>query len=281
MLRIEDTDQERYVEGAVEIIYRTMEKTGLIHDEGPDKDGGFGPYVQSERMATGIYMKYANNMKLNKKYSYDILILACVAIIIGILSASLFQFIFDSLKENSTNPLFSMTFFGGLVGGVISFLIGYFLILKRKYKNENFVSNVLIIAPACITVAHAFGRIGCFFAGCCYGIETDSIWGLKFPHLDHNVYPTQLYEAIFLFILFGILFLLAYKYKFKYTFSVYLASYGIFRFLIEFIRGDDRGAYLLSLSPSQCFSICAIIISVILIFVFRFYYLKQSKYNSN
>ena len=49
LLRIEDTDQERYVEGAVDIIYRTLEKTGLIHDEGPDKDGGCGPYVQSER----------------------------------------------------------------------------------------------------------------------------------------------------------------------------------------------------------------------------------------
>ena len=62
MLRIEDTDQERLVEGAVDIIYRTMEKTGLVHDEGPDKDGGFGPYVQSERMATGIYMKYAKEL---------------------------------------------------------------------------------------------------------------------------------------------------------------------------------------------------------------------------
>lgn len=62
MLRIEDTDQERYVEGATEIIYRTLEKTGLIHDEGPDKDGGYGPYVQSERMQTGIYMKYAKEL---------------------------------------------------------------------------------------------------------------------------------------------------------------------------------------------------------------------------
>ena len=62
MLRIEDTDQERFVEGAVDIIYRTMEKTGLLHDEGPDKDGGFGPYVQSERMKTGIYMKYAQEL---------------------------------------------------------------------------------------------------------------------------------------------------------------------------------------------------------------------------
>ena len=54
MLRIEDTDQERYVEGATDIIYRTLQKTGLIHDEGPDKDGGCGPYVQSERQNTGI-----------------------------------------------------------------------------------------------------------------------------------------------------------------------------------------------------------------------------------
>lgn len=69
MLRIEDTDQERFVEGATEIIYRTMEQTGLIHDEGPDKDGGFGPYVQSERMKTGIYMKYAKEL-IEKKEAY-------------------------------------------------------------------------------------------------------------------------------------------------------------------------------------------------------------------
>ena len=62
ILRIEDTDQERYVEGAVDIIYRTLEKTGLLHDEGPDKDGGFGPYVQSERQATGMYLKYAKQL---------------------------------------------------------------------------------------------------------------------------------------------------------------------------------------------------------------------------
>ncbi len=62
LLRIEDTDQERYVEGAVDIIYRTMEKTGLIHDEGPDKDGGVGPYVQSERQASGIYLEYAKQL---------------------------------------------------------------------------------------------------------------------------------------------------------------------------------------------------------------------------
>ena len=62
ILRIEDTDQEREVEGAVDIIYRTLQKTGLTWDEGPDKDGGVGPYVQSERMKAGIYMDYAKQL---------------------------------------------------------------------------------------------------------------------------------------------------------------------------------------------------------------------------
>lgn len=62
ILRIEDTDQAREVEGAVDIIYRTLATTGLIHDEGPDKDGGVGPYVQSERQNSGIYLEYAKQL---------------------------------------------------------------------------------------------------------------------------------------------------------------------------------------------------------------------------
>ncbi len=62
ILRIEDTDQERYMEGAVDIIYKTLAEAGLAHDEGPDKDGGVGPYVQSERQAAGIYLEYAKKL---------------------------------------------------------------------------------------------------------------------------------------------------------------------------------------------------------------------------
>ena len=62
LLRIEDTDQERFVEGALDLIYKTMNETGLTHDEGPDKDGGFGPYVQSERVKTGMYLEYAKQL---------------------------------------------------------------------------------------------------------------------------------------------------------------------------------------------------------------------------
>lgn len=70
ILRIEDTDQEREVEGAVDIIYRTLEGTGLIHDEGPDKGGGYGPYIQSERQKTGIYLEYAKKLIESKDAYY-------------------------------------------------------------------------------------------------------------------------------------------------------------------------------------------------------------------
>lgn len=60
ILRIEDTDQERYVEGAVDLIYRTLAETGLVHDEGPDLGGDYGPYIQSERR--GIYQEYAEKL---------------------------------------------------------------------------------------------------------------------------------------------------------------------------------------------------------------------------
>ena len=81
--------------------------------------------------------------------------------------------------------------------------------------------------------------------------------------MDVAVYPTQLYEAAFLILLSVILLLLAYKKDFKYNICIYLSSYGIFRFFLEFLRGDDRGFTLLSLSPSQLISILALIASII------------------
>lgn len=62
LLRIEDTDQERFMEGALDLIYKTMKEAGLEHDEGPDKDGGYGPYIQSERMKSGMYLDYARQL---------------------------------------------------------------------------------------------------------------------------------------------------------------------------------------------------------------------------
>lgn len=209
-----------------------------------------------------LFSVYEKKATKSNQYRYSIMILALIAIAAGLLSSILFQLVFDLLKGNGLFREPAMTFYGGLVGGVVCFLLIYQFKTKKDYPNESFIRNVMIIAPACITVAHGFGRIGCFLAGCCYGKETDSVLGMTFPGMSHAVYPTQLYEAIFLLMLSAILFLLAYKKEFKYTFPLYLFGYGTFRFLIEFIRGDERGAFLLGLSPAQWFSILAVLIGI-------------------
>lgn len=211
-----------------------------------------------------LFFKNGVKNGLSKNYIYDILLMSCVVIGLGILSAFGFQKVFDILKENSTNGIGSMTFFGGLFGGVIVFLLGYKLFIKKRYPKANFIKDIATIAPACICIAHCFGRIGCFLAGCCYGKETNSFLGVKFPGMLNPVYPTQLFEALFLLLLFGLLFYLAYFKKNIFTLPIYAVSYGGFRFLIEFIRGDDRGVFLSFLSPSQWFSILSIIIGIIL-----------------
>ena len=215
---------------------------------------------------------YFKKKGVKKQYAYDLIILGIIAILFGLVSATIFQYIFDLLNGN--NEFGSMTFYGGLIGGALLFIIVYQTYFKKKWA-EYPLMVILVIAPACITIAHAFGRIGCFCDGCCYGIETDSPLGVLFPGMKNKVYPTQLFEAGFLFILSGILFFLAYKYDFKYTMPVYLIGYGIWRFLIEFIRGDERGFVLFGLHPAQFISIIAIIIGIILIFIFRFKVLQK------
>ena len=214
-----------------------------------------------------VFLKYTKHHKINQKFSYDILILGCVSIAIGILGAVGFQMLFDLIEGKIRGT--AMTFYGGLIGGILTFLIGYFLVIKKKYKSARLIKDIAPIAPACITIAHAFGRVGCFMAGCCYGKETTSWLGMTFPNLINPVYPTQLIEAIFLFILGIVLTFLAIKKIWVFTLSLYLLTYGIFRFLLEYLRGDYRGGSLLNLSPSQFISIIAIISSVIVYFVFN------------
>jgi phosphatidylglycerol:prolipoprotein diacylglycerol transferase len=125
--------------------------------------------------------------------------------------------------------------------------------------------DILSLAPCCITVAHAFGRIGCFFAGCCYGKPTDSFLGVQFPKLPVPVHPTQLYEAAFLFFLFGSFSYLLLRRNFRHNLSLYLISYGVFRFAMEFLRNDHRGALVSGLSPSQFWSILMVVLGAALV----------------
>ena len=93
--------------------------------------------------------------------------------------------------------------------------------------------------------------------------------------------PTQLYEALFLFLLFTVLTLLLYKKDFEYSLPVYLASYGIWRFIIEFARADDRGAFIGSLTPSQTLSLVLVALSVPAYFILKHFLAKKRAYEAS
>lgn len=197
---------------------------------------------------------YLKKKEYPMKAIYSLQLNAIVAVLVGVVTGILFQNLYDAIEKGSEyHWTFAMTFYGGLIGGVISFLVGYFAILRRKYFPM--VQDLLVIAPACITIAHGLGRIGCFLAGCCYGKQTDAWYGVLFPGMTHKVIPTNLFEAIFLIILALILLFLALKGKGAFNFGIYMIAYGIWRYVIEEFRGDDRGSFVGSISPSQFWSI--------------------------
>ena len=226
-----------------------------------------------------VFYYFAYKKKVEKSFTDFIFYNAIASIVIGFLSASLFQSLYDYIERLKYNPEAkfkfsgSITFIGGLIGGVIFFMLIYF-VFRKRYKTRLY--EVVYIIPPSILIAHAFGRIGCFFAGCCHGKPTDSILGVKFPRLPQPVHPTQLYESAFLFILFAVCSYLVLKKDFKHTLSVYLISYGVFRFLIEYLRGDDRGELLGILSPSQFWSVLMILAGVGLIFLIRYNFKKKN-----
>lgn len=190
---------------------------------------------------------------------YDVI----ASIVFGFASAAFFQGLYEFIAYPERGfhvSIDNITFIGGLIGGTLCFLIAYLIFRKKLPEN---LKGVMTVVPCSITVAHGFGRIGCFFAGCCYGKPTDSFLGVKFPELACKVHPTQLYEAAFLFALFAVLSVLLFKRKEKYNFPIYLIAYGVFRFLIEFLRDDERGAFVGRLSPSQFWSILMIAAGIV------------------
>jgi len=135
-------------------------------------------------------------------------------------------------------------FFGGFIATAVTMLAFAWI------RNIGIRDGVDLIAPS-LTCGHFFGRIGCFLGGCCYGKPTDSIFGVVFPELHETIrrHPTQLYEATFLLGL-TILFSWGIRQRSRWIFpgsiwGAYLLGYGAFRFLIEFIRGDERGGFFL------------------------------------
>lgn len=219
----------------------------------------------------GILTLCCKKFKIEEKFVDFVFFNGVVSIVVGFGSAALFQAIYNYIEDPSAGFHFGgITFLGGLIGGAATFLILYF-IARKRYKAR--LIDILSIVPCCILIAHGFGRIGCLFAGCCHGAPTDAWYGIYMHTSKYGyakVVPTQLFEALFLFALFAVCFLLLWKKKFRYNMSVYLIGYGFFRYCNEMLRDDHRGQLLGSLSPSQVWSIVMIVGGVALIFVCKY-----------
>lgn len=217
-----------------------------------------------------------------------------VAIVCALFGAVFFQAIYKAIETGKfeLNKTTGMTFYGGLIFGVIAFIAVWLILGKLWCKNneakEKF-GSVADMAACLIPYAHGLGRLGCLSAGCCHGGLTDKWYGV----LHHNVMvdgvfyetakvvPVQLFEALFLFALSGVMCWLFFK-KFgkenKGRFPllpIYAIVYGIWRFFIEFARSDERGETLISaLTPSQLIAIVMILAAVA---YFCIWYIQRKK----
>lgn len=221
--------------------------------------------------------KMADHLKIKGKLQNIVLFDAVFSVVLGYFGAVFMQALYNiaEIGHFEITQSTGATFYGGLIVGSISFISFYFVVGHFAYKGSKYhienLFNVLNCAIASVVVAHAIGRIGCLMAGCCHGFETDGFWGIKM-HGDMGYVkyiPVQLYESLFLFGLFACLVYRVYHNKY-YNLTVYMIGYGIWRFLIEFLRGDKRGGTLVDfLSPSQ-FTALILIISGFLV-----YYLEK------
>ena len=224
----------------------------------------------------------ADRRKMPAKLQNMILIAAVAAVILGYLSAILFQAIYNAIETGKfeLGAGTGSTFYGGLIGGAVSilsiyFIAGYFL-FKEKKEHLHWFTTFANIAGICIPLAHGFGRIGCLTAGCCHGAETDAWYGvMQYIEMQSGEYdwrrvvPIQLFEAIFLFCLAIVLFVLFWKGK-NFQFPSYLIGYGIWRFIVEYFRTDERGATLLGiLTPSQLTAVIMVVIAIAMLIVYR------------
>jgi phosphatidylglycerol:prolipoprotein diacylglycerol transferase len=258
-------------------------------------------------MAVGIVACFAflyivmARRNFNDEAISKILGIGIFATAFGIFMAMVFQSVYNFIEDPSSGFELdtSMTFQGGLIGGVSSFVIVwnvYVFAIAPHAKKVRFLSNnmnagltdALPIIPIGIVIAHAFGRLGCFFGGCCYGKPTDAWYGvacaygwnsdLKMNMEGVNVIPTQLFECSFLFVLAAIMCVLFFKYKFNCNFGLYAIAYGIWRFLIEYARVDHRGELVGGITPSQFWSIVMVVLGIAYFFVYKYLFKRLMKH---
>jgi phosphatidylglycerol:prolipoprotein diacylglycerol transferase len=147
-----------------------------------------------------------------------------------------------------------IVFYGGLFGVLFA------LKIYAKHSKYEQKTIFLMITPA-IPLFHGFGRIGCFLAGCCYGKNLRE--SLELFHMHINRIPVQLIEAALEFVLFIVLWVVGRKHSEWDLLKIYLLTYAVLRFVLEFFRGDKiRGVFLLS--TSQWISIAILVYYIML-----------------
>ena len=253
-----------------------------MHPEAIIKIGSSGVYLYGLCIGVGLiaciicfyYFTKKRNMPTNvQDFSFFV---AIGGIATGFLFAKVFQAFYEWIDTGVWDFYGAgITAMGGIIGGAACFIIIYFVAGRLYFKGTikgihiGQFKNILLVAPLCILVAHAFGRIGCLMAGCCHGsyLGKEYVFGglyMKGGSGWGYYIPTQLYEALFLFLAFGVLSILFVKKRINFTMPAYLISYAFFRFIIEYFRGDYRG-FSGFMSPSQWTSVVFLLIGVVYI----------------
>ncbi len=224
-----------------------------------------------------VFRLVSDKLRLPVKLQTMALLSGICAIVLGYFSAVLFQ-AFYNIERNGGKLIIDAetgaTFYGGLIGGALVFFLAYFIaghFLFPKKEHFSYFYTVADTAVTAVAIAHSLGRFGCLMAGCCYGRATDAWYGIEMliGGTWQRVIPTQLFEAIFLLLMFGC-FLYLVLHRKGYCLELYLVVYGVWRFFIEYIRADYRGTTLVSLfTPSQLTALLMVIGGAALIFVRR------------
>lgn len=225
--------------------------------------------------AVVLFRLLADRAKLSAKLQNLCLGAGVVSMVGGYLFAVLFQGIYNAIATGtfSLSQNTGATFYGGLIGGVAIFLAVYFLaglrVFSQKGEAKQALPHVFNIGICSVALAHAIGRIGCLFAGCCHGAVTTAWYGIWNADLGAKTVPTQLFESLFLFALCALLTRLELR-KTRVNLSLYLILYGIWRFGIEFLRADERGkTFIPGLTPSQLTAIVFVVLGILLLLFAR------------
>ena len=234
----------------------------IIFSYGPLHLYSYGLFVATGVLCAIFFIRQnAQLILLNPDTSVD---LAITTVISGFMGARIFYVIqFWDYFKNSPLDVFKIwqggiVLYGGLIGGLLGF--AFFV----RISHLSFLSTLDLFVPA-MALAQGFGRLGCFFNGCCFGAKCNLPWAVQFPFLEGKVHPTQLYEAVFCFLLFAFLYGLLKRKKFTGIVAlVYFTIYPFGRFLIEFLRGDQK-YYLFHLTIAQWTSVMFLILIIVVI----------------